>query len=139
MTLFVALSLLFVVSDLSLRVEPAMPTTPTTAERAAAEMKAKRYAEAADLWRQAAAEKGDPELCLGRLAECLYYLKRYDAALVVCDEVEEATTGESQAAPYIRGLIAVEKKEAQVAASHFNVAFMRRHPLARHQLETLRK
>ena len=108
----------------------------TAADQAADQMKAQRYAMAAALWRQAAVEGGDPELCLGRLAECQYRDGRLQEALTTCEELEWRVNDSANAA-FVRGLVLKQQRKSQEAKKSFELAFLRRHPQAAAQIERL--
>lgn len=106
----------------------------TPARAAADAQKAQLFGQAALLWAQAAAAPGaDPELCLGRQAECQFRYGQLDAALATCDALE-AKKPESPAAAFVRGLVLKQRKDAGRARHWFEVAHFRGHPLAAYQL-----
>lgn len=106
-------------------------------ERACAAMRRQDYAGAASLFREAFNAGGDPDHCLGRLAECQYRMTTFTEALATCDELE-SRVGNSIWAPFIRGLVFKKQGRVPEARFQFDVASIRGHPYAKLQLKTLK-
>lgn len=100
-------------------------------------MAAGDYARAAGLFRDAADGGGDPDACLGRLAECRYRLRDDAGALDACAEAEHRTAGKSAWAPFVHGLVEKRAGAVPTARFYFEVAAVRGHPFAEAQLRRL--
>lgn len=78
-----------------------MPINPIA--EAAAAMSAGDYVKAESLWKDAADQGNDYDLCMGRRAESIMRQGRYDDALAACKDLDEKV--ESSWAPMIRGQV----------------------------------
>lgn len=109
----------------------------TTPEAGLAAMRAGDHRGAIPLLRAAAAAGHDPDLCLGRLAECQFRIGELDEALFTCTQLESKNPS-SHWAPYVRGLVLKKRGDKEGARYSFNTAAVRGHPLAEAQLRTIK-
>jgi tetratricopeptide (TPR) repeat protein len=97
-------------------------------------MNRREYPAAITHFESAHGHGADPDVTLGRAAECYYYLGDDRGALDVCYQLHRETRGASKWAPFVCGLVLKRQGKAKEAADFFDTALFLGHPAAKYHV-----